>query len=161
MTLAILNRQRTRRINARRLRAIVEALLADLGIAAAELGINLVGDREMTLINQTFLRHSGSTDVITFDHGPDTANPPGRAPGLHGELFVCVDEAVAQAKRFRGTWQAEIVRYIVHGVLHLLGHDDRKPERRRRMKRAENRLVRRLGAKNSFAQLARTAKIRP
>ncbi len=78
-----------------------------------------------------------------------------------GELFVCVDEAMTQAKRFRCTWQAEIVRYIVHGVLHLLGHDDLKPEPRRRMKREENRLVRRLGAKNSFAQLSRAAKIRP
>jgi probable rRNA maturation factor len=161
MTLAILNRQRTKRINARHLRAMVEALFEDLGINSAELGINLVGAREMTLLNETFLRHSGSTDVITFDHGPGTGARNGNAPGLHGELFVCVNEAVAQAKRFRCTWQAEIVRYIVHGVLHLLGHDDLKPEARRRMKREENRLVRRLGLKNSFAQLSRAAKIRP
>ena len=161
MTLAILNRQRSKRINARHLRAILQTLLEDLGIASAELGINLVGVREMTLLNETFLRHSGSTDVITFDHGPGTGARNGKAPGLHGELFVCVNEAVAQAKRFRCTWQAEIVRYIVHGVLHLLGHDDLKSEARRRMKREENRLVRRLGLKNSFAELSRAAKIRP
>ena len=133
----------------------------ELRIVSAELGINLVGAREMTLLNETFLRHGGSTDVITFDHGPGTGAANGSAPCLHGELFVCVDEAVAQAGRFRCTWQAEIVRYVVHGVLHLQGHDDLKPEPRRRMKREENRLVRRLGAKNSFAQLSRTAKIRP
>lgn len=161
MTLAILNRQRSKRVNARRLRILVEALLSELGIASAELGINLVGAREMTLLNETFLRHGGSTDVITFNHGTDAETSKSSAPCLHGELFVCVDEAMTQAKRFRCTWQAEIVRYIVHGVLHLLGHDDLKPEPRRRMKREENRLVRRLGAKNSFAQLSRAAKIRP
>jgi len=64
-----------------------------------------------------------------------------------------------QAKRFRSTWQSEIVRYVVHGILHLLGHDDLKPALRRRMKREENRLVRRLSQKISFAQLSRTAKI--
>ena len=81
-------------------------------------------------------------------------------PQLHGELFVCVDEAIIQAKRFRSTWQSEIVRYIIHGVLHLLGHDDLKAAARRSMKREENRLAGRLAAKISFAQLSRTVKIR-
>jgi rRNA maturation RNase YbeY len=57
---------------------------------------------------------------------------------MHGELFICVDEAVLQAKKFKTSWQSEIVRYLVHGVLHLLGHDDFKPARRK-MKREENR----------------------
>ena len=46
---------------------------------------------------------------------------------LHGELFICVDEAVFQAKQFGTSWQLEIVRYVVHGVLHLRGHDDLQP----------------------------------
>ena len=97
--------------------------------------------------------------MITFDHlnpEPGIRNP---ALKLHGELFVCVDEAVAQAKQFRTTWQSEVVRYIVHGVLHLLGHDDLKPALRRKMKRAENRLVRRLAGRFSLAQLAGPVKL--
>jgi len=160
MILAILNRQRTKKIDARRLRRIVQELLAGLSLESAELGINLVGEREMTLLNETFLRHGGSTDVITFNHGPLADCHPSAETRLHGELFVCVDEAIIQARRFRSTWQTEIVRYIVHGVLHLLGHDDRKAAARRRMKRAENRWLRRLAAKNSFAELSRTVKIR-
>ena len=46
-----------------------------------------------------------------------------------------------QAKQFKTTWQSEIVRYVIHGVLHLLGHDDRLAAARRRMKREENRLL--------------------
>ena len=162
MTLAILNRQRTKKINTRLLKEIVQEVFAELkieSVESVELGISLVGAREMTLLNETFLKHEGSTDIITFDYQePGTGS---RKPELklHGELFICVDEAILQAKRFRSTWQSEIVRYVVHGILHLLGHDDLKPALRRRMKREENRLVRRLSQKISFAQLSRTAKI--
>ena len=75
-------------------------------------------------------------------------------------MFVCVDVAIAQAKEFDSSWQAETVRYIVHGVLHLLGHDDLEPALRRSMKREENRLVRLLAKRFALAQLARAVKIR-
>lgn len=162
MTLALLNRQRTKKINTRLLKEIVQAVFKELeieSVESVELGISLVGAREMTLLNETFLKHEGSTDIITFDYQePGTGNRKPESK-LHGELFICVDEAILQAKRFRSTWQSEIVRYMVHGILHLLGHDDLKPALRRRMKREENRLVRRLSQKISFAQLSRTAKI--
>ena len=72
----------------------------------------------MTRLNETFLHHSGSTDVITFDY----ASRP-NTPILQGEIFVCVDEAVEQARRFCCAWQEEIIRYVIHGVLHLTGFD--------------------------------------
>ena len=155
MNLVIANRQRTKKINTRLLKQVVSGLFAELKIAEAELGINLVGAREMTLVNETFLQHEGSTDVITFDHAESA-----KRNQLHGELFVCVDEALLQAKQFGVSWQSEVVRYVVHGVLHLLGHDDLKPDLRRKMKREENRLVRLLAKRFSLAQLARTVKIR-
>ncbi|MGA2854319.1 MAG: rRNA maturation RNAse YbeY, partial [Verrucomicrobiota bacterium] len=68
MNVVIANRQRARKIDSRLFKKIAEALLADLKIKEAELGINLVAAREMTLLNETFLRHEGSTDVITFDY---------------------------------------------------------------------------------------------
>jgi probable rRNA maturation factor len=71
-----------------------------------------------------------------------------------------VDEAVFQAKQFGTSWQSELLRYVVHGVLHLRGHDDLKSELRRKMKRAENRLVRVLARRFSLAQLSRAAKLR-
>ena len=93
MDLVIANRQRKRKINLRRLRQIVSGLCAELGIPEITLGIHLVGASEMTRVNETFLRHAGSTDVITFDHSdPVTGLRPATSP-LHGELFVCVDEA--------------------------------------------------------------------
>jgi probable rRNA maturation factor len=132
------------------LRRIVRAtLLEDLQLNEYQLGVYLVGSDTITHLNESFLRHRGSTDVITFDYG-------GRlAASLAGEVFVCVDEAINQAPRFRSTWQAEIVRYVVHGILHLSGYNDGNPASRRRMKRAENKILHRLAARFNFALLGR------
>ncbi|MGB7768031.1 MAG: rRNA maturation RNase YbeY [Verrucomicrobiia bacterium] len=163
MNIVLANRQRTRKINLRRLKQIVGALLADLKVEDAELGVYLVADLEMTHLNETFLRHAGPTDVITFDYsdpGPRTPDPGPRRQ-LRGEIFICTSEAVLQARRFSTSWQSEIVRYLVHGVLHLLGHDDSRAAKRRKMKREENRLVRKLSRQFLLAQLARHVKISP
>lgn len=160
MSIVITNRQRTRKINTRLLRQIVRELFAKLEIAEAEIGLTLVGAEEMARVNRQFLRHEGSTDVITFDHLNAERGVRNAELQLHGELFICVDEAVAQAKEFKTNWQSEIVRYLVHGVLHLLGHDDLKPRLRRKMKREENRLVKQLESRFSLAQLSRTGRIR-
>lgn len=168
MEIFIANRQRTKKINSRLLKQIVSALFAELKIESAELGVHLVGAKEMARVNWQFLQHEGSTDVITFDYAEmSAANGLSAAsgargttrPAIHGELYVCVDDAVAQAKEFKTTWQSEVVRYVVHGVLHLLGHDDLKADLRRRMKHEENRLVRRLNERFSLAQLSRTIRI--
>ena len=68
MNIVIANRQRMRKINLRLLKKIANALLAELEIEKAEIGICLVAAPEMTRLNETFLKHKGSTDVITFDY---------------------------------------------------------------------------------------------
>jgi len=155
MNLVITNRQRTKKINSRRLKEITVALLTELQITEVELGVNLVGAREMALVNETFLQHEGPTDVITFDHRNCELRIANCKSEIHGELFICVNVAMTQAKEFQSSWQAEVVRYVVHGVLHLLGYDDLKPALRRRMKREENRLMRLLEREFTFARLAR------
>jgi probable rRNA maturation factor len=143
------NRQQTRRVNLRLFRKIISAALKDLSVQQFDLGIYIVGAKEMTELNETFLRHKGSTDVITFDYGePRTPlrKAPRIVPALHGEIFVCIHEAIAQAKRFRTSWQSELVRYALHGLLHLLGYDDKRAASRHLMKREEDRLHRELAA---------------
>jgi len=153
------NRQRARRLNLRLVRRIVRALVVEhLQIPAVELGITFVSARRMARVNRQFLQHEGSTDVITFDYrqvwpaGSRLARPPAH---LHGELLICMDVAVAQAHTFRTSWPVEVVRYLVHGILHLCGYDDRTPSARRLMKREENRLLRRLAGEFPLGALAR------
>ena len=146
--LILRNRQRTRSVQTRLLRRIAEYLLADVFQAEQfELGIHLVTAKEITRLNQAFLAHEGGTDVITFDHAE-------KAEQFHGEIFICIDEAVSQAKKFRTSWQAELVRYLIHGLLHLRGFDDVEPAARREMKREENRVLRDLAKNFTFAGLA-------
>jgi rRNA maturation RNase YbeY len=131
---------------------------------AVELCVHLVGRAEIARLNEKYLGHRGSTDVIAFDyadlfapspfcvrdaasgfrHGASGLRITGR-PFRGGELFISLDDTVAHARRFGVSWQAELARYVVHGLLHLAGHDDLEPAARRRMKKAENRLIRRLG----------------
>ena len=165
-TLTLRNRHRTRRVDLRFLRRIAHALLWDTQPDGSfELGIHLVAAPEMTRLNETFLRHQGSTDVITFNY-TEPLQPPrhqlaGHSRGdqnapsdsLHGEIFICLDEAVCQARRFHTTWQTELVRYAVHGVLHLLGYDDQDSRARRRMRTAEDALVHRLARQFGFRRL--------
>ena len=162
LVLSVTNRQRTKKIDSRFLKQVVAELFTELQITEAELGILLVGAQEMARVNWQHLQHEGSTDVITFDYRESARQRLARTPAppsLHGELFICVDDAVSQAKEFGTNWQSEIVRYVVHGVLHLLGHDDLKPNLRRQMKREENRLVRHLEKRFALAHLSRTAKM--
>jgi probable rRNA maturation factor len=119
----------------------------------------------MARVNWQFLQHEGSTDVITFDYADADARARNAASAqrehcldlaatpLHGEAFICVADAVKQAREFKTTWQSEVIRYAVHAVLHLRGYDDLQPAKRRVMKREENRLVRELAASFDFSQL--------
>ena len=144
--LVITNRQRTIPINTRLLRTITKALLADLfQLNQFELGITIVRAPEMARINETFLQHQGSTDVITFNYFENSKlETRNSKSSLHGEIFICIDDALAQARQFRVSWQSELTRYLIHGGLHLRGFDDIRPADRRKMKREENRLLKEL-----------------
>ena len=138
--LQIRNRQKTRPLDLRRFRSVLgHALKNELELTCFELCFHVVGDEEMTSLNETFLQHAGTTDVITFD-----LRDLESGDALAGEIFICMDEALRQAERYRTSGFSEVVRYAVHGVLHLTGFDDKTPTGRRIMKRRENRLMEKL-----------------
>lgn len=155
--LRVCNHQRAVRLDGRRLGTLGRAALAQPELALltpeVEVTVHLVGDTSIARLNQRLLGHVGPTDVITLDYGPAPAGGPTPGPRC-AELFLGVPEAHRQARRFRTSGPAELVRYLVHGLLHLAGHDDQTPAARRRMKRVEDRLVRRLAARFDFARLA-------
>jgi rRNA maturation RNase YbeY len=149
--LRLFNRQKSRKLSVALLRQIARHLLEKSRARRNyELGVHLIDALEMTKLNETFLGHPGSTDVITFNHqeAADDGN-------LHGEIFISVDDAVAQARGFKATWQSEVVRYLAHGILHLEGHDDKAPGPRRVMKREENKLVKELSRRFDLGKLER------
>jgi probable rRNA maturation factor len=166
--IVIANRQRARGLNQPLLNELIQWLLFDqLKLEHAEIGFHFVAPKEMARVHQEFMDIKGSTDVITFDHGeesgfgvPPLGGPRAKPPkggttnkDLHGEIYISVQDAIAQAAEFKTTWQSEITRYLIHGILHLLGYDDLQPAARAKMKRAENSLLRKAARKFSLRQL--------
>ena len=168
------NRQRQCRLNLRFLRHLTLVVLENhFQIPRVELAVHFVSESAMARMNQAYLAHQGPTDVLTFDHhqlcasfptpalapfhsNPTRITPRGSPPlrSLHGEIFICPAVARLQARQYRVPWQSEIVRYLLHGLLHLLGYDDTTPAARRAMKIRETGLLRKLERQVSFASVS-------
>ena len=97
-------------------RVVQKTLLAEKS-AVRSLSVLVTGDRRIRRINKQFLKHDYATDVISF--GLNEKN-------TLGEVVVSVDTARRVSKDLKIPFREELARYLVHGTLHLLGHDDRK-----------------------------------
>ena len=149
----VIQRARTVPVDTRQLRRIARHLLAELlALEKFELGVHLVRAPEMTRINETFLQHEGATDVITFDYADHGSRITDCA--LYGELFICFDVAVSQAREFRTTWPGEVVRYLVHGVLHLQGYSHERKTEAEEMERLEAQIITGLGFPDPYEREA-------
>lgn len=118
----------------RNVHSIIFALKKELKFSISFLQINFVSSQQIKSVNEEYLNHEGSTDIITFNYSSDTTN-------LDGECYICIPVAQENAKKFDVTLENELLRLIIHGVLHLLGFDDIKDADKRIMKKEENRLV--------------------
>jgi len=126
----------------------------ELELTSYQLAIHLVTAGKMAQVNGQFLQHSGSTDVITFDYRDGYAEmAEQKAAELTGEIYISITDAISQAREFSTKWQEEVVRYAIHGVLHLRGYDDLASAKRAIMKREENRLLRRIAAQFPVASI--------
>jgi probable rRNA maturation factor len=155
-SISVRNRQTSCAVDTRVLRQVTRFILDPLlEEPAYEIAIHLVNAGEMAKMNETFLRHAGSTDVITFDYtsDPGSHNETRPGAGLIGDIFISVDDAISQGRQFRTIWQSELARYVVHGILHLKGFDDLKSEARKKMKREENRLLARVADEFTLSKL--------
>jgi rRNA maturation RNase YbeY len=105
------------------------------GIRSAALSLVFVTGRAIRKINKTHLGHDHVTDIITFDLRS-------QGSGLfEGELVICPAEARRNARAFGGSLEREILRYVAHGILHLLGHDDATVKQRAAMRKEEDKLL--------------------
>jgi probable rRNA maturation factor len=120
------------------LEARARALLRELGHGESELSISLVGDEEMAGLNQRFRAEAAPTDVLSFSllEGDHTAFHG----DLLGEVVIDVEVAARQASTIGHGLDAEMARLLIHGTLHLLGHDHQQEEEARAMEAAEDRL---------------------
>jgi probable rRNA maturation factor len=112
----------------------------------SEMSLALVGDRRMSDLHGQFMGIHGPTDVLSF---PIDENARGEVTS--GEVVVCVSEAKRQAKARKISPRVELLLYAVHGMLHLLGYDDRTARDFHAMHRTEDEILTRLGFGPVFA----------
>lgn len=134
-----MNRQRGQRVDVAGLESLAQRAVPDCLRAAgsgecplaalAEVEVVLVSDRVIAKVHADFSGVPGPTDVITFQHG---------------ELVISAETAWRQAEATGEPFQRELLRYLVHGLLHLNGHLDGKPALRRAMWRVQEAALRRV-----------------
>jgi len=127
------------------LKALVRRVLEGEGLERPSIiSLALVDERTIHAVNRRHLDHDCPTDVISFLlSDPDE-------PSLAGELVVSVERAVALARRIGIDPWAELALYVVHGLLHLCGHDDLTARDAEAMRRREAEVLAREGLTNTF-----------
>ena len=118
-------------------RAVVEAVCEGEGVRVANVGVVLGDHRLVHDLNREWLGHDYETDVVSFVLDEDAL---GRGE-IDGEVYVDLDTAAERAPEFGATTEHEALRYVVHGVLHLAGHDDATDAERDAMRALEDRYL--------------------
>ena len=116
--------------NWRNVKKLVEKVISEEGKISGDLNFILTNDNILKKINMQFLKHNYYTDVISFDYGAKNI--------IAGEIYISIDTVRINAKNYKVSYNIELLRIIIHGVLHLCGYDDCTEEEKDIMRKLEN-----------------------
>lgn len=120
----------------RPIQEIVKTIVRDAGFQHAEISIAIVDDPTIHHLNHTYLDHDYATDVLSFVLGKDEQNS-----FIEGEIVVSADTARRQSAEIGWAFECELLLYLVHGALHLVGFDDKSEKERFAMREAEKKYL--------------------
>ena len=132
------------------LRALIAQVLLGEGRRLGQIAVVLSDDTMLRQINHDWRGIDRATDVLSFAY--DECEPDADTHPVRGDLLVSLDRVHDQARRYRVTPGAELARLVVHGALHLCGHDHARAHERQRMRRREQSALKR--ARGSVRALA-------
>jgi probable rRNA maturation factor len=139
-------------VDARRLKSDARKLLRAVGEANSALSVSIVGDSEIEVLNREHRGKDKPTDVLSFPLYESGETTPGDPSGgseaperLLGDVVISVDTARRQAAEYDAPLQNEVNRLLIHGILHVLGHDHEEPVERAAMEAEERRLAAAIG----------------
>lgn len=121
--------------------AWVKAVAASYGKRVGEIAYIFVDDEKILEVNRQYLGHDYYTDIITFDYCEGDV--------ISGDLFISLDTVRTNAEQMGATYEEELHRVIIHGILHLCGINDKGPGERVIMEAAEDKA---LALRSSLAQ---------
>ena len=118
-------------INKLLVHSIISQIKNTLSLKIKSLEINFVSQETIRKVNNEYLSHDYSTDIITFDYSNERNI-------LDGEIIISLKDAEENSKKYHVTFDNELLRLIIHGILHLLGYDDITLSKRKVMRKIEN-----------------------
>ena len=127
----IKNLQRKIKLKSAIIKNIAAQILEMEGLEDSELSLVLVSDKRIAILNRDYLKVLGSTDVIAFRMADGQYNKLN--PYLLGDVIISVETAQAQADKLGRGIGRELCLYLVHGILHLNGYDDREKGNKKKM----------------------------
>jgi len=144
MSVCLSGRRGLPRVDRRRLRRRAGAILRSIDRADAELSVTLVDDAAIAELNGRYRGRPRPTDVLSFSllEGPHAE----RRGALLGDVVISLETAARQASRAGRSLDDEVLRLLIHGVLHLVGHDHEDAADARAMRAAERRVRRALAS---------------
>jgi probable rRNA maturation factor len=137
--IAIASPQEAVPIDRKQMREIVRAVLDGQGVADADVSLAFVDNPTIHTLNKRYLDHDEPTDVLSFP-----LSEPG-AKKLTGELVIGAEVAQAQAQERGHDVQVELALYVIHGLLHLCGFDDKSDSAAAQMRLRERHYLKQLG----------------
>ena len=108
----------------------IKSVAAKYDKKIGEIAYIFCDDAKILEVNKTYLQHDYFTDIITFDYCEGAV--------LNGDIFISLDTVRTNAQEFGVTFENELHRILIHGILHLCGQEDKTPEARLEMTRKEN-----------------------
>lgn len=128
-------------LSAKQLKKIISRTCGELNLSALSVFCIFVSDDDLAEMHGTFLHDQQVTDVITFNLGEND---------IEGEIYISFDRARTHALQYKVTYEAEIIRLLVHALLHLAGYDDVEETSRKKMKIEEDKLSSKMLASLTF-----------
>ena len=118
-------------------------MLEEEGVDSATISVAVVDDATIHELNRKYLDHDYPTDVLSFVLENDASH-------LDGEVIVSIETAAASCQRYGWTAEEELLLYLVHGLLHLVGYDDHTQPDRQRMREREHHHLSRMGLEAAY-----------
>ncbi len=110
--------------------AWIRSVAADYGKKLGDITYIFCNDERILAVNREFLQHDYYTDIITFDYSAGNT--------ISGDIFISLDTVRTNAEDVGVTFEEELYRILIHGILHLTGQEDKTPETRAEMTRKED-----------------------
>ncbi|HEY3401995.1 MAG TPA: rRNA maturation RNase YbeY [Ohtaekwangia sp.] len=118
--------------NQRKIISWIKKVIQTEGLELTSLNYVFCSDEYLLILNRQYLNHTTYTDIITFDNRDNESAP------IEGDIFISIERVEENSLKFKTTFERELNRVIIHGVLHLVGYSDKSQGKKALMRKKED-----------------------